>query len=226
MINPLSETNDRSLQTEAEENHLLAQSRNNLYSFLSRIFIEEVSSDFLDQLSNPEFRDLFESAGISLSSPELLEDKAQLLEDLAASYCEMFLLGRIAGLQPFESAQLEGRLQGDATEAVESFYRQYLMEVEAPNRNLPDHLGIEFDFMGQLAQKEAQCWKQGDMEGALNAFEGQRHFLKTHLLTWLPRYSKTLERKATHPLYKGVGTLIYAVLEMEAEVFSLDWKIG
>ena len=226
MINNLSEINDPRLQENTEENHLLAQHRCNLYHFLSRIFIEEVSSDFLDQLQNPDNQEAFQSAGIDISSHGLEEDKTELLETLAASYCEMFILGNIAGLQPYESAQLEGRLQGDLTEAVECFYREYQLEVEAPNRNLPDHLGIELSFMGKLAQMEAQYWKQGDLDGALEAVEGQRRFLQSHLLVWLPRYSKSLERLATHPLYQGAGTLVYAFLEMEADVFSLDWKTG
>lgn len=230
MTNPLSEIRSShshaEVDAELDEGLLLAESRCNFYNFLSRLFIEEVSPKFLEQLRGPEFGEIFQSVGITLSSQTLSGESVELLEELAAAYCEMFLLGNVAGLQPFESVQLEARLQGDTTEAVEIFYREYGLEVEEANRTLPDHLGIELSFMGKLARKEAACWEQGDHEGAQEAFEGQRRFLKDHLFRWVPRYSKSLERNASHPIYKDTGALAYALMELEADVFALDWKRG
>jgi TorA maturation chaperone TorD len=84
-------------------------------------------------------------------------------------------------------------------------------------RILPDHFGMELDFMGYLAGKEAEARLNDDGEEAAKWLGLEREFFQNHIDLWVFAFLRDVERLAFHPFYKTVGSLTMRFLETEKE---------
>ncbi|HWO70018.1 MAG TPA: molecular chaperone TorD family protein [Actinomycetota bacterium] len=131
-----------------------------------------------------------------LRALEGLEEAAA--ERVAEEHATLFLAGvRGGACPPHASAYLirTGYEGAGVVAAVAAAYRGagYLVE----GSELPDHLAVELDFLGELCRREA--------EGG-PAAEGWRErelsFLRGHLLRWLPRFVERLARVSPAGFYR------------------------
>ena len=203
-----------------EESALQADSRANVYEFLSRIYLEEISPEFLKALRDPGCREALDRLGIAFFRETGRRENAELLEELAAAFCSTFLVSQDVALYPYESCQRDGCLQGNSTHVVQCFLQKCGMELPEDSGEFSDHLGVEFDFMAKLAREESRWWQLGQNTAAERRRKQQKDFLGNHLLVWVPRYGKTVERSAAHSFYREIGRLTSDFMDMESKGFS------
>ncbi len=66
---------------------------------------------------------------------------------------------------------------------------------------IPDHLGVELQFVAFLCQKEVEAWQNGDVSQAQDWYRRQEIFAQEHLLTWLPSFATRLRQAKGDPFY-------------------------
>lgn len=122
------------------------------------------------------------------------DEVARCNDDLAAEYAAIYLTHAFRAA-PYESVwRDEDQLMMQApTFAVREFYARHGVAVEDWRHQADDHLSHELQFAALLLER------------------GERRevarFLRTHLLTWLPLFTQTVEKRAQTHFYAGLATL-------------------
>ncbi len=62
-----------------------------IYGFLARIFAQEVTSDFLEEIRTPHFRGVLEELGLDLGDNFYSRPADELLEELVVEYTGLFI---------------------------------------------------------------------------------------------------------------------------------------
>lgn len=101
---------------------------------------------------------------------------------------------------PYESCysvpEPPGPLMGPATIAVVSTYAESGFEVSPDFQDAPDHLGVEFRFVAELLDRQAQALEDGDAVSSAKFAELRLRFCREHLSQWV---GKLAHRIATSP---------------------------
>jgi TorA maturation chaperone TorD len=164
------------------------------YRLLARLTLDEVGEPLVGNLASlPYLGEAFAASG-----------GVEALPALRAEYARQFVLDG----QPYESALLDpaGLLNTDLSASVVADYRR-LDYVSPIGRRLaaPDHLGLELDFMGFLAEAESAALTPS---AARMLRDEQREFLRSHLVRWGPVFGDLLAESAAAPLYQALGVLL------------------
>lgn len=100
---------------------------------------------------------------------------------------------------------------------IAGFYRAFGLEASEGMAERVDHLGLELEFMGFVAYKEAHALRSGEprLEQVEVCREAQRKFLKEHLGCWSPLFTVLLKKKAREGLYWGLALLLEGFIGYE-----------
>jgi TorA maturation chaperone TorD len=142
----------------------MAQTRSCVYRLLAAVLMKELTSGLLAALRSEDVADALEELEPSIRRFVEDSEPEKLLNDLAEEYAALFLVP--GGIPPYESVRLHGMLNQKPSWEVEEFYRKCGLVVREECRILPDHLGMELDFMGYLAEKEAEARRNKEEEQA------------------------------------------------------------
>ena len=105
---------------------------------------------------------------------------------------------------------------------VAAFYRAHGVVVGGPERERPDHITVELEFMALAAQKEAYALTRRQPDEATMCRESQALFLRDHLACWAPGFGRRAARVATHPWYGRLGELVTEWVELDAELLGVE----
>jgi TorA maturation chaperone TorD len=202
----------------------MALNRSNIYAFLSRIYQKEVDRELLNQIRNSEFLEVLSEYDVGIKEL-VLQDDDKLIEDLAVEYTRLFI-GPGPHLAPYESVYHEnddgdwGRLWGRDTVLVKKFIESSGLQYRSDYTGLPDHIGVELEFMGEATKKEAETWQEGNMEGALYCLKMQKRFMDEHMIKWIPLYCDKLVEAAVLSFYREIAKLTKEFIEIESKVID------
>ena len=146
-------------------------------------------------------------------------------EELRKAFTHLFRgISELEGLKPpYESLYRDGQLYGQTAREVQEGYRHAGFEVATDDRNeLPDHLGIELEFLGELTTMT-------DGNGVLSpdrAADAIWWLLDDHLTQWLPVYRSRLHDHDPPDYYGGLLDLTLAVVDRYHESLSGTRKKG
>jgi TorA maturation chaperone TorD len=124
----------------------------------------------------------------------------------------------------FQQAQVMADIAG--------FFGAHGVQVGASERERPDHIGAELEFMSLLARKEAHAVRAGLAEPRDECRRTEAMFLRDHLGCWGPSFGRRVEQLAATPLYRSVGGLLTRWLEADMAAlevqpaFELDEPVG
>lgn len=204
------------MKKEYLDSFTLAKSRAGVYHLISRFYIKEVSQDFLTALKNKEIIDSLNGLGVDFSRIlSNVSDEAKFLDELATEYAALFIIA--GGIPPYESVRLKGMLCQEPEARVRAFYERCGLAVKDENKIFSDHLGMELEFIGYLADKEADAWNNNDEKTASEWNRLQKEFFAEHLDKWAFGFLKDMAVCAFHPFYKEVVKLTEGYLEIEKE---------
>ena len=184
--------------------------RANIYGFLARALAHAPDSAFLQQAASLSSDDSDIGQGFAA-----LADKASTLDARAAAqeYHDLFIgVGR-GELLPYASYYLTGFLNEKPLAKLRNRMSELGIERDPDVVEPEDHIAALFDIMAGL------------IEGAFGApadLATQKAFFEDHIHSWAPYFFRDLEQAETAVLYRPVGTIGKAFLEIEAMGLTMD----
>jgi putative dimethyl sulfoxide reductase chaperone len=216
-------TNAEQIQWEA--------ARSAVYGFFSQAFIRGPSQQFLAALIAEEgadyLGDIFPDSAYQEELARVRRDSREGRLTLEAAALDFEALFKVPGslyLCPYESvyraktASGWGCLCGPETAAVE---RLYLKEGLGPSdefAELPDHVGVELEFMAILCRKAIEAIQAGDGSTAQEYRHQQYCFFVEHLGTWVRLLAERLASQAQTSLYRFLGNFLSLFMELEGNL--------
>ncbi|GBE57213.1 chaperone protein TorD [bacterium BMS3Abin01] len=192
----------------------------NIYSFLATIYNEEITAPVLRQIRNPRFLEALSSVGVQLDDDMFKGSEDRLVEDLAVEYARLFL-GPGKHIPPYESVHHErtdgdwGSLWGADTVAVKKFIESTGLEYRSEYDGLPDHIGVELEFMKEVTRREAQAWEEKDEDGADCCLKIKKKFIEEHLARWIPVFCDKVIAAANLSFYREIAAITKSFIEFE-----------
>lgn len=199
-----------------------ATARSNVYGLLAGVFRAEPSSELLAQLRTPEFSGALEALGISLGGSFFVTSNDNLVEDLAVEFTRLFI-GPGPHLSPNESVHIETESKqepgfwGPETVKVKKFMEAAGLAIDDSFTGMPDHISAEFEFMQQLALKEAEAWAEPNQEFATNILKIEKRFLDEHLSQWIPRFCDKVIEMAEEPFYREFAEVTKGFIDFDGD---------
>lgn len=184
-----------------------------LYLLLGRCFSypeEGFSETMKDKRMEDEIKGLvrglpFEMNFEGIPSPSLPQ------EEFESNYINSF---DIAGARPlYESsytAYREDLSSRDIYEDIFRFYEHFDIKLSKKEKDYPDHLVAELEFMAFLAKKEANALELG--KDANPYRRAQLDFLERHLNKWVHKLDERIQKRIKVPFYKGASTFMVEFL--------------
>ena len=105
---------------------------------------------------------------------------------------------------------------------IAGFFGAHGVEVGASEKERPDHIGAELEFMSLLARKEAHALHEGLIEQLDEIQRTQTMFLRDHLGCWGPSFGRRVAKLADSPLYKSAGELLTRWLEADMTALAVE----
>jgi putative dimethyl sulfoxide reductase chaperone len=198
--------------------------RTELYSFLSRIYMQEVDKELLEKLklsSKPISIDDAEMARAYNKLREILERSQineEYIENLAADYASLFLgIGKDPA-HPYESVYLsQDRIIMGASrdEVLKMYLKEGLQKVDW-FKEPEDHIAIELEFMAFLCLKMQEALNRGTRDIGLRLIQAQIDFFEKHLKSWVPKFCDDIVKHASkYDFYQAMADITkrYILLE-------------
>jgi TorA maturation chaperone TorD len=207
----------KQIKTEMAEHAL---QRSNVYAFLASVYREELSADLLNRIQDPHFMGVLFDLGVSLGEEFFSIPKKELLEDLAVEYARLFL-GPDKHISPHESVHHDrgdgdwGTLWGRSTVEVKKFIETAGLEYKSEFTGLPDHIGVELEFMQAVTKKESTAWEENDMEGLHSCCQIEKKFFNEHLSKWIPVFCDKIVSMAELSFYREIAGITKNFIEYE-----------
>jgi TorA maturation chaperone TorD len=212
--------------------HPFLEIRSFAYDLFRRTFVEEPSQTYLQAVSTTGFIEGFpyslESEFIQrgmqtvadyLKSNDVMSKK--VYDQLHWDYTRLFIGPDRLPAPPWESAYVsdERLLFQEATLRVRYTYAKYGFSANNDQGEPDDHLGLELDYMYQLAHLATERLAS-DPERFLEIIRDSRSFLKNHLLNWVPALADDIVENAQTDFYKGMATILSGYLKLDLEALD------
>ena len=207
------------------------EARSAVYGFFSQAFIRGPSQQFLKALISDEgtanLREIFPDAAYQQELAQVRLDAREGRLTLEEAVLDFEALFRVPGsryLSPYESVYRSktasgwGCLCGPETAAVE---RLYLKEGLGPSdefAELPDHVGVELEFMAFLGLKAVEAMQAGDAATAQDYHHQQYCFFMEHVGPWVGLLAERLTSQAQTSLYRFLGNFLNQFLTLEGNL--------
>ena len=204
------------------------EARSTVYGFFSQAFLRGPSHQFLTALISDEgvanLRDVFPDAAYQqeLAQVRLESREGRLtMEEAVLDFEALFRVPGSSYLSPYESvyrAQSAGgwcRLCGPETAAVEQFYLKEGLRPNAGFTELPDHVGVEMEFMAFLCRKAVEAMRKSDLAEVEEYHHQQYCFFTEHVGAWVRLLAQRLASQAQTSLYRFLGNFLNLFLELE-----------
>ena len=135
-------------------------------------------------------------------------------DDLAIEFTRLFDAGASGPPCPLYGGLYAGDRMAKMEEAVR-FYNHFGLTLSDEQRELPDHITTELEFMHFLAYREVEALQAGVDPGSYR--RAQRDFVKRNLASWIPKLCERLEKE-------GAATYFQTLLGLLAELLKADGK--
>lgn len=209
---------------------ITAGERENTYRFLASLYLKPPSDSIIAMIKDGSILSAIatneESNAVSSFYPELTEfvkNAAEihgLKEELEAEHTALFALP--SGVLPHEAGYLdrEKKLGGRVTISVRQFYEMAGMEILDSCIEMPDHIGMEFEFMGFLCKLEKEFLDKAAISSPQKCIEFQKTFLSEHLSKWAYQCCENVIIKSTYGFYRAIAHLTMEFMKSEEEYVS------
>jgi len=199
-----------------------AERRERSYRFFAGLCLAPPSDSIIDMIRDGGILAAFkggDEAGLAEMSGFVIGAKGipNLKDELAAEHTALFVLP--SGVLPHEALYLDihKRLGGRVTAEVQRFYEKAGANILDRCGEVPDHMGMELDFMGFLCAMEKQLRARDDVPTLNKCITLQKAFLEEHLLKWAHRCCDELIKHSTYGFYKAVARFASEFLRSEEE---------
>lgn len=153
----------------------------------------------------------------TLASQPQGAERNSYLEALSAEYTRLFIGPGPLPAYPWESVYRPGNraLFQESTLEVRRCYEAYGYRASMHRRAADDHLGLMLDFLAHLSRRTFEAYEEQRFREAAELLEGQRAFIRDHLLGWVGRYAQDVESLDGALLYPLCASALAEVLEAD-----------
>jgi DMSO reductase family type II enzyme chaperone len=144
---------------------------------------------------------------------DALRDAGEQADDLAVEFTRLFDVGAGAPPCPLHGGLYFGARMKTMEEAVR-FYNFFGLTLSETQRELPDHLTTQLEFLHFLAFREAEVLEEGADPGSWQ--RAQRDFVARHPGRWVPELRKRLEAEQPMPFFRELICRLASFLESES----------
>jgi len=205
----------------------VAKNRSDIYGLLASVYRQEVTSDLIQQIKDPQFLGVLSDLGTERLDTFLQKPENELLGDLAVEYARLFL-GPGKHISPHESVHHQredgqwGKLWGASTAEVKKLIEATGLSYSDDFKGLPDHITVEFEFMQQLTLCEEQAWEETDTDKVTTCRQVEKKFIEEHLVRWIPAFCEKVIQEAELPFYRAVAALTRSFIEFEKAEMNMN----
>ncbi|MBI3354977.1 MAG: molecular chaperone TorD family protein [Nitrospirae bacterium] len=136
-----------------------------------------------------------------IPSPSLHQD------ELESEYINTFDMG--GGKTLYESdytGYRDDMCSRDIYEDILRFYEHFDIKLSDKEKDYPDNLSVELEFMAFLSKKEADALEFGKDANPYRL--AQRDFLERHLNKWVDKLNERIQKRIKEPFYKGASAFM------------------
>ena len=148
-----------------------------------------------------------------------MEETLQLYsnEELSIEYAKLFVGPFRLKVPPYGSVYIEEgrRVMGDSTMDVINMYREAGLSIREDFKELPDHIGVELEFMSYLAFKELESVQESCESRAIAYGKKQKDFLNRFLCRWVPAFCNRLRENSDNDFYTLLAACVESFLSCE-----------
>jgi TorA maturation chaperone TorD len=205
----------------------VAKNRSNIYGLLASVYRQEVTSDLIQQIKDPQFLGVLSDLGTEGLDTFLQKPENELLEDLAVEYTRLFL-GPGKHISPHESVHHQrddgqwGNLWGKSTAEVKKFIESTGLNYIEDFKGLPDHISVEFEFMQKLTLHEKKAWGEADADKATSYRQIEKKFVEAHLFQWIPSFCEKVMEHTELSFYRAMAALTRSFIKFEMEELKIN----
>jgi len=190
------------------------RARANLYRLFGALLYREPAESWLESFQQG-LKQEWSALGCTFDE-DMDMPLPQLKEELDAEFTSLWIAP--GGVPRFESVYATGSVFQYPCDQVMEIYRSEGFDFDADaEKTFADHAGVELEFMGLLADKQAKAVEQGDQEEAARAEERLRGFLLEHAGKWIPAMLSHSIRCAEHSFYRELCRMILEFFDQEIE---------
>jgi TorA maturation chaperone TorD len=200
-----------------------AEDRERCYRLLAGLCLRPPSEALIEQVKDGRILALFEDGAGRKSCDEMARfvreasGRENLSAELTAEHTSIFVLP--SSHLPHEAVYLDRdkRLGGRVTIGVRQFYERAGADILENCVDMPDHLGMELEFMGFLCGMEKKLRKDRDSAGLCACVRLQKEFIEEHLLKWVYQCCEKIGAGAASGFYKAVAYLTAEFMRIEED---------
>lgn len=200
-----------------------ARARAAFYSFLSVHFTTLPDVTFVERMRSEDFTSMLGAlVNDESAEPDLVAGASLMRSYLETTRSdEVDHLGEKLGVDrtrlyrgvtpaygpspPYETVWTRSRAGQDIDilQTLAGLYREMSLAPSPEVSERVDYIGVELDFMRELALREAAAWESDTPETAATWVEAQRTFMREHLGEWAPAFIEKALEWAKTDFYKG-----------------------
>lgn len=229
------------IQPQTEENDY-ALVRGTVYRLLSQCFFQP-TEELVSSLLNGPLVQTFkmtvgmlgdEKADQAIASIEEYREKCQGLSipdigrELKVEFNRLFVGPGHLPTPPYESVyhtkneeNKDGLVMGDETLDAKRQYLSAGIALPEEFTDLPDHIGVELDFVSCLCFEEAEMLHKGNEEETTELMNKQYEFLTSHLDRWITPFSEAICVSSHSEFYRGIAQISASWVHYDKEEFDL-----
>lgn len=184
---------------------LVAKAVAGICFFLAEVYRREPTAKLLKQFAGPGMAAALRDCAID---PDLAPGEAMsgIPGQLAEEYARLFVVPGPARAAPYESVYPksgEAGLYGPEAVDVKKFIKMLRLRFKDKSL-LPDHVSVELEVVGRLADMEGEACSHNNVDKAVECRQARGMFLKKHLARWFPLFAESVERSAHMPFYRQI----------------------
>jgi TorA maturation chaperone TorD len=206
---------------------IAAAERESAYGFFADLCLNPPSDSLVDMVKDGSILSVFQDddeggAGLAWLAGFVKEAAGipNLKDELEAEHTAIFVLP--SGVLPHAAAYLdkEKRVGGRITEGVRCFYQNAGAAIHENSIQIPDHLGVELEFMGFLCRMEKQLREAAEAPYLKQCIDFQKSFLEAHLCRWAYPCLEEIGRQTECRFYKALTYFLGNYLKGEEEYLA------
>ncbi len=121
---------------------------------------------------------------------------------------------------PYESTYLAARGISDAVvlASVERDYATAGLYGSSAQKQSPDHISMETEFLAILCGREAQAWEAKKTRQGVGLLEKESKFIETHLGSWLRAFAHDVQRADAGGVYADAAAAALAFVTHDRDL--------
>ncbi len=208
------------------EMDVTAENRSYYYGFLSTVYLQEPTREFIKSLRASNFLDDLNKSDLRLDKTINNDVSDNHLNNLVLEYTRLFI-GPGKHISPYESVYRdnEDALWSETTVEVKNFIESLGLEYSYNWSGLPDHIGVELEFMQRLTCHEKEAWTQEDKKQAIHCLEFEKRFVDEHLSQWVPTFCDKVKEETRVAFYGEIADLTRQFIDFDSKLIDKNLEI-